>query len=54
MTDMTGWYVVVRHGGVPPREWDSLGSVMFDDLDAAREFAARLDDATVYRLEAVS
>lgn len=51
---MTGWFVVVRHGGVPPKEWDSLSSVMFDDVDEARKFAGRLDDATVYRLEAVT
>lgn len=59
--DKTGWFVIVR--SLPDRVmartgqrvagWDVLGSILFDDLGVAREFAAKLDHARVYRLEAV-
>lgn len=54
------WYVIVRTGGggptatgqdVPP--WSVLSSVMLDDLQAARDFAAGINGATIYRLEPV-
>lgn len=33
--------------------WEVLSSLMFDSLDAARQFAGLLDHARVYRLQAV-